>query len=506
MKLSKLTSKLKFANFFKDHHYWTWVMLILVFFFGLVGRFYDFDDPPLDFHATRQFHSMLIARGMYYEKLENAPGDQKIQAVSQWKSEGVIEPPVMERLAAWGYQLVGSDDLRIPRFLSIFFWTLGAVGLFLLSRDLVGSKGAVVGLAYFMVLPFTLYASRSFQPEPLMTAAIIWSWWGMAQWVKHRTWLNAVIAGLLTGLAIYIKLPAIFFVGTAIVGLVLSKIKITQAVKNPQLILIGVLSILPALVYHLDGFFISGFLGSQTSFRFFPDLLTDPFHYLRWKDLINNTLGIEFFLASLLGIVLIKEKPYRIMFLSVFVGYFIYGTVFNYHIITHTYYQIPLTPVIALGLAALAGTFVDNIKGHKLFALTMLGGVVFFWMAYNFWDARMTLKHANYREEPEFYAELGSALKDYTVVSITPNYGYRLAYWGWKQSINWMSVGDLTMRELAGVEVDKEAQFQKAVGNGDLFLVTDFEEFDRQPEVKQFLMETFPIFDQDDRYLIFDLR
>jgi hypothetical protein len=36
--------------------------------------------------------------------------------------------------------------------------------------------------------------------------------------------------------------------------------------------------------------------------------------------------------------------------------------------------------------------------------------------------------------------------------------------------------------------------------------VTDFEEFNRQPEVKDFLMETFPIFDEGKDFLIFDLR
>jgi hypothetical protein len=506
MKSLKLKRSLKMAKFLKDHQYWVWMMLILIFFFGLVGRFYDFDDPPLDFHASRQLHSMLIARGMYYENLDGVPEDHQALAVTQWKSEGQIEPPIMERMTAWGYRLVGTDDLRVPRFLSIFYWTMGAVGLFWLLIDLVGAKGAVVGLAYYMVLPYTLYASRSFQPEPLMTAAIIWSWWAMVRWVKNKTWVNALIAGLIIGLAIYIKLPAAFFVGPAIIGLVLSDIKIKQTVKNPQLILMGVLSLLPTLIYHLDGFFISGFLQSQASFRFFPELLADPFHYLKWKDLIDSTMGIEFFLVGLLGVLLIKHKPHRVMFLGVFVGYFLYGSVFNYHIVTHTYYQIPLAPAIAVGLAACGSVLVANIKGNKLFALTILGGVVFFWMAYNFWDARMTLKHANYREEPVFYRELGANLKDYTIVSITPNYGYRLGYWGWKQTINWMSVGDLTMRELAGMEVDQEVQFQKAVGNGDLFLVTDFDEFDQQPDVKQFLFDAFPIFDEGDGYLIFDLR
>jgi hypothetical protein len=72
-----MKTKFSLAKFFTDHQYWVWLMLALVFFFGLVGRFYDFDDPPLDFHPTRQLHSMLIARGMYYEHLEDAPDERR---------------------------------------------------------------------------------------------------------------------------------------------------------------------------------------------------------------------------------------------------------------------------------------------------------------------------------------------------------------------------------------------------------------------------------------------
>ncbi|HQA27874.1 MAG TPA: glycosyltransferase family 39 protein [Brevefilum fermentans] len=493
-------------KFFQEHRYWVWLMLALVFFFGLVGRFYDFDDPPLDFHPTRQLHSMLIARGMYYEGLEDAPPEQRELAVHQWKSEGQIEPPIMERLSAWGYRLFGTDDLRIPRFLSIFFWTIGGIGLFCLMRELVGEKGAVLGLAYYMVLPFPLYASRSFQPESLMTAAIIISWWTIVRWAKNKNWLNAVIAGITAGLAIYVKSPTVFFVAPALIAIVVTDQKLIKTLTNRQVLLIAGLTVLPALIYHIDGMYISGFLQNQTSFRVFPDLLKDPFHYLQWKDVINSTLGIEFFLFSIAGALVIKNKPYRVMVLSIFVGYFLYGMVFSYHIVTHNYYQIPLTPVIGIGLAACAAVLIEKLPGKKTFGLAVLTGLTFFWMAFNFWDARMSLKHARYHDQPGFYAVLGEKLRDYSVISITPDYGYRLAYWGWKPTQNWMSMGDFVMREMAGMDLDKNALFAEALEGRELFLVTDFAEFDRQADVKEILLENYPIFEEGDGFLIFLLR
>jgi len=134
-------------------------LLIIIFIFGLATRLYDLGDVPLDFHPTRQLHSIIIARGMYYEKLETAPDWKRTYAVDKWQAEGQIEPPIMERLSALGYQIVGNDDLRIPRLLSIFFWTIGGIGLYLLLSDMVGAEGAVIGLAYYMFLPYNICQS-----------------------------------------------------------------------------------------------------------------------------------------------------------------------------------------------------------------------------------------------------------------------------------------------------------------------------------------------------------
>jgi hypothetical protein len=495
-----------FYSIFQDYRWWVWVMLAFVFFFGLVGRFYDFDDPPLDFHPTRQLHSMLIARGMYYENLEDAPNQRRELAVRQWKSEGQIEPPIMERLSAWGYRLVGTDDLRIPRFIAISFWTAGGIGLFLLLRDVVGAKGGVIGLAYYLVLPFPLYASRSFQPEPLMMAAIIFSWWAIVRWAQKKTWTNAVVAGLIAGFAIFVKLPAVFFVAPAMIAVVLTDQKLLKAMIHPQVITMAILAVVPGLIYHVYGMYIEGFLQGQTTFRLFPEMLKDPFHYLKLKDVIDNTLRIEFFLIGLVGTLVIKDKRFRAMGFSIFAGYFLYGLVFTYHIVTHSYYQVPLTPAIAIGLAAGAAVLINNLPGRKTFGLVVIAGLTFFWMAFNFWDARMTLKHANYRDQPDFYASLGEKLRDYSVVSITPDYGYRLDYWGWKPTANWLSDGDFVMRELAGIDLDKAALFAESIQGRDLFLITDFDEFDRQPDVKDILSDTYPIYDLGEGYLIFDLR
>jgi hypothetical protein len=65
--------------------------LILLCALGLAIRLYDLSDPPLDFHATRQFRAALIARGLYYGALDDAPEPHRTIAIRQRSNEPLIE-------------------------------------------------------------------------------------------------------------------------------------------------------------------------------------------------------------------------------------------------------------------------------------------------------------------------------------------------------------------------------------------------------------------------------
>ncbi len=87
---------------------WLMTVLLVVLFVAALGiRLYDLTDLPNDFYMTRQYRSLLIARGMYYQHLTTIPDWQRSMAVSQWKAEGLIEPPIMEGIVALTYNLTG---------------------------------------------------------------------------------------------------------------------------------------------------------------------------------------------------------------------------------------------------------------------------------------------------------------------------------------------------------------------------------------------------------------
>lgn len=492
----------------QDPTRWLWVALIvLTFILGLGVRFYDLSDPPLDFHPTRQLHSALIARGMYYQTLEDAPEWQKEMSYQQWQTEGLIEPQIMERLAAFSYRLIGSDALWAARVWAILSWTLGGVFLCLLANELFGLAGAALGSIYFMLWPYAVSASRAFQPESLMVAAIIVALWAVVRWMKKPTWPRLILAGLLCGLSIYVKSVAVFFIAPALAGLLLTNFKFKQLLANKQVWVLFLLSVFPYIAYHIYGVYILGILGEQFSLRFFPSLWLDPVFYLQWINEIKGVVGLEIFLTGLAGLLVFPKKRWHGLLLGLLLGYFAYGFVLPYHISTHDYYQMPLLAFTALGLAALFANIIDNLPRRNWYALGSIALVLTAFMLLKTWDSRVAFKKVDYHNETRFWEKLGERLgHDSRVTGLMSDYGYRLAYWGWVDVSPWLQTSDLNLRALAGQEVDLEAAFESAVAGNDYFVVTLMDEFARQPDLKAALDAGYTLIESNDEVLVYDLK
>jgi 4-amino-4-deoxy-L-arabinose transferase-like glycosyltransferase len=484
-----------------------WIAIAVIVMLALAVRFYDLDDLPLDFHSTRQMHSMLMARGMYYQTRSDIPEWQKTMSLEQWKLEGLIEPPIMEGLTALGYQLAGTDDLRIPRVMSIIFWMLGALPLYWLARGLIDHNGAVFALAFYLILPYGAQASRAFQPDPLMVSTILWAVWAAWHWSNQPGWKWAIISGLLAGLAVLVKSVAAFFVAGAWVGLLLSSWGIKKVLKNIPFYVAVVLAALPFAAFTFYGLKISGEMAGQFSLRFFPNLWIDPVWYLRWNGEISSVVGFEWFIASLAGVFLMRKPAGRWMMLGLFAGYVAFSFALPYHAMTHDYYQEPLIPVVAIGVGAVVSALITRLDGPRWLYSAAIIGLLVFWVGLKAWDTRVALKRNDYRGEPALWQKLGDRLgHDSHVLAITQDYGYRLEYWGWLTPTNWMNSGDFMVRELAGQEFDRAKLFKEQVEGKDYFLVTAFGEFDSQAEFKDMINSAFPVLEKTDDYIIYDLK
>ena len=517
-------------QFFGPRSLWI-VALFSLCVLGLAIRLFDLTDLPLDFHPTRQLLSALKARGMYYRSLTDIPQWRRDFAIREWKVRAQVEPEALERLVAGTYRLTG-EGLWVARIYSSLSWVVGGLFLFFLVRDLLSTDAALAAVAIHLFLPYAVVASRSFQPDPLMVMLTIAFWWAVLHWARtistentiashhgaSRTspprggsaigWVWAILAGIAGGLAIYIKFVAAFFVIGGGLGAVLGREPLRLTLRRPQLWAMLFLGILPGAAYVIYGVWIAGFLGQQFGGRFAPALFLEPSYYLGWLNMLNLVIGPALLMLALLGPFFFRSTAALRFALGTWIAYALFGLYFNYHISTHDYYTLPLIPIAAISVAPLAAFGLNRLstlagaRQMRLLALAIMGlGALAMSL-----ELRARLAAVDYRPEAAMWVEIGQRLgPDARLVALTQDYGMRLTYWGWLAPTPWPSTGDVSYHALRGARRDFDDQFQRLTQNRQYFLVTDFRELDRQPDLKEILYSSYPALFESDAYVIFDL-
>ena len=485
----------------------TGALFALLLLLGLGIRLYDLTDLPLDFAPTRQLFSALKARGMYYAMLPEAQqGEVGQLAIRQWKGTQVIEPTIIEGMAALAYRAFG-EQLWFGRLFSSLFWVLGAIPLYLLAKKMGNALSALLTLGVYLFLPYGAEASRAIQPDPMMVSLIVFGLWASYNWLEKDSMKWAIVAGVFNGLAMLVKNVAVFPLLFALLPMLLQK-GLLFHLRNRKTWTVALLSALPTLAYTLYGVFAAGFLGQQFAFRFFPNLWSDPVFYLRWKNQIDGVIGFPLFLAAFCGFWLAKGFGRRLL-AGWWLGYLLYGLTFAYHITSHDYYQLPLIPLVALSLAPLGRVVSDRLRQqpHAWVAAIAISGALGFALLASLWTVRVDLARGDFRPEAARWQMIGAAIgKPSHVLTISEDYGYRLAYWGMQDVEAWLEDADLNLRELDGRQIDLEQKFAEKVANKDYIVITQMNKLDNQPEIKQLIEQTYPVIAQGDGFVIYDVK
>jgi 4-amino-4-deoxy-L-arabinose transferase-like glycosyltransferase len=423
---------------------------------------------------------------------------------------------VFERLVAFTYRFTG-EQLWIARIYSSIFWLIGGIFLFMLVRELVSFEGAIFSTAYYLFFPYAIIASRSFQPDPLMVMLILAFWWVFSRWMtftsahpgERGTWGWALLAGLLGGFAIFVKFSAAFFVIGGALGLALSHFSLRDLFRNVQVWVMALLGVLPALAYLVYGIFIAGFFGQQFSGRFIPMLLSNPLNYLQWETKASLAAGGIFIMLGLFGFFLARDRRLRIFLYGLWAAYLLYGLFFDYHTPTHDYYHLPFIPIVAVSLAPLGEWFFARLTEATVqrWARSAAYVILIYGLLSVMWDVRNQMKAMDYRPDAAMWAEIGGQFDETArIAALTQDYGSRLQYWGWRTAAVWPYVGDVNYVDVRGGQFSFEKLFNSYSSKRDFFLVTDFNEFERQSELKELLFASYPVYVQGNDFLIFDLQ
>jgi 4-amino-4-deoxy-L-arabinose transferase-like glycosyltransferase len=480
--------------------------LMVVFGLGLAIRLYQAKMPPLDFHATRQLRSAIIARAVYYQLDQTADPVLRQEAVNLAGLE-IYEPPILETIVGVLYRVVGSEQLWLPRLVNAIFWGLGGVAVYAIGRRFAGFWAVVTALTFYFFLPFSVIASRSFQPDPWMVMWILLTAWAALRWSETSSWKWAILTGLAGGMTLLVKTFAGFFVGPVLAAVVIQSLGWRRFWRNGQMWAMAAISLLPTLVYLL--------LHSQRSSDFFSFwvvslsglVLTTNF-YADWLAMIKGLMSLGTVMAAVLGLC-IAPKSFRAVLLGGWIGYVLFGLVFPYQYTTHEYYHLMLVPLVALSLLPVLQAVYDLLnRQHLVWRLGSLG-LVLFASAYALWTARSVIYVQDFSLEPASWQRVGEDIPaGHPFIALTADYGMRLRYYGWRSmSAAWPSGADLNLFSLAGNDaMNVESYFNEAIQGKDFFVVTALGELDAQPALKELLYDGYPLLVEGNGYLIFDLR
>jgi 4-amino-4-deoxy-L-arabinose transferase-like glycosyltransferase len=485
--------------------------LVLLLALGGLLRLLDITDPPLDFHPSRQLRNSLVARNIYYSLLPSATTEQRELTASFARSVGQYEPPVSESLVALTYLVTGGENYAVARVWGTLFWLAAGIALFDLMRRAASPWAALIGLAYYLVLPFSVQASRSFQPDPLMTSLFVIGIYFLYRWSDFplvqgegqgvRSWKWAILAGIFLGLATFVKIVIAFFVGSAAITLVLFTLK-KDFWKSKQVWAMAALMVIPAFV-----FYILLNQGRSTEYFFawtvtLIKLITSADFYSKWLAFLGSLFGLTVIFLSLAG-VLVSTPRLRWLLISLWVGYVLYGLTLPFQMYTHSYYHIQLIPILALGLASAVNPLIERVSGQGLIWRVGVIALIASVIGYQSWVARSVLIAEDFRHEPAFWEQVGNVIpSDADVIALTQDYGYRLMLFGWRKVSLWRLSTDLS--EARGGQQDA-GDFAYLTEGKEYFLVTAFGQLEKQPDLKEILSQ-YPIAAEGDGYVLYDLR
>ena len=489
-----------------------WLLPLALLLFGLGLRLVDLTDPPFDFHPTRQLRAAIIARGMYYEMLPSADPVLREQASHLRLILKSYEPQVFERLVALTYLATGGEHLWIARLYAILFWCLGGWFLFDLARRMVSWGGGMVALAYYLLLPLAISASRSFQPDPLVTLWILASVWTAYRWSLVRTWRWGVATGLVAGLTLLIKVTAVFFIAPAITLLVLDMWVLRQALRRWEVwTAAGLIALIPAAYYIAQmGDYSASYFEFWTGS--FYNLWLEPSFYIQWLKILDRLFNLALLVAGLIGVAAVTARGPRNALLGMWLGYGVYGMVFPFQIRSHEYYSLMFVPVVALSLAPLGKLLLETLHSKPIFWRLVAVAALLVGVAYPVWTTYTGLVGVNYAGEASAWTKMGQELPpEGQIIALTHDYGVRIGYYGWRFVHLWPGTEEynmLSMRASSSGEesADFEQQFKAETQDMDYFLVTRFDQLEAQPLLKDRLYGQYPIAAQGDGYILFDLK
>jgi hypothetical protein len=208
--------------------------------------------------------------------------------------------------------------------------------------------------------------------------------------------------------------------------------------------------------------------------------------------------------VALAGIVVAQRGIPRAVLVGLVLGYIAFGFTFTVHIATHSYYSLPLIPVLALCIGTFAGFVLTRLRVQSPQAHLAIAAIVGLAIGVSAFKSHAVVSGSSATREQQIadYRRIGEVTRHTTrALVVDERLISPISYWGWIVGRYWyLPTPDEDLphsddRSLPGVD---RADF-------DFLIVTAMTELGTEPRLRGLARE-LPIVERTSRYAVFDLR
>ena len=466
-----------------------------IFLIALILRLWGVTNPLLDFHSWRQTLTADITYNFYADGMNLLkPNPSMINSIYHF------EFPLYTYLIALLYKAFGFHEI-FGRLVAILF-SMGTLWfLYLLGKHYFDETAGLIACAFYALLPFSVFYSRTFMPESTMLFFSVSMIYMFGRWLDTGNWTHFFLASLCSTLAFLVKLPTLYM-GGPLLFMALNRFG-KKIIYQPLLYLFVVIILIPPALWYsyVARLQFEAYGGSNVwldMLREWEILLTLRYWKLIfWTRLVEKMFAFTVFPFLVLGMrAFVNNKENYVLHIWFFCvcAYFIIAAKYNF---IHEYYQVPIIPVGCL----FAGKFLADFYHQKASTNWKKSSVV--WMVIlmlafiPIHSIYKLNKRLNYNS---FYITLGEEIRKHTnstelIVANQFNESPQVFYYshrkGWGVTID----KTLTQTQL-GNYIDKGARLYIIIGG-------DLDESD--PELSKTLNAQHQLLKKTDRVTMFKL-
>ncbi len=499
-----VASEQKIEIFQKDS-WWLKACLLVMFLAAALIRFNNLKAPGhlLD----REYTSAIFARAFYYIHNDDVADWEREIAITERDQQPILEPPLLEYLVSVIYRVMGKEDLYYSRYLTNAFWLIGGIFMFLIAGKLLSTDAAVIATGYYLFVPMGIIISRSFQPDSLMMMMYLISLYSIVLYFDSQSTRQLVLAGILTGLTLLLRPLVIFGIFFSFLALSIHRNRDWKKIIDPALLIFGVLSLLPSIIYYGYGIFVAGFMRWKVTTSFMPFLLAKKDFWTGWLSIIMDVAKLTPLLLAIPGFFLIRNKKAQFFVSSLMIAFLVFTVVFTYHIHTHPYYHIQLFPIVGLCLAPIALSILTALRSTsgKLWWVP-ISAVVVFSLYLGYKEVRGSLYQTR-MESPATAREIGELIHHSArTVYVAFYYGLPLEYYGEFAGAPWpVRIEDEFYRRPGEQELSVQERIDGLGFVPEYFVITHFDLYNQKhQDLKEYLQHNCSLVAEKEKYVIYD--